>query len=93
MLAPVLDCGFAVIGDVEKFVTAGDARLRVQPLDGGVRLVVLGAGEDVTITGWAEQAPLSPDHMIDHDRSTGLWQLTVAVPPSGWTSVGVLAGS
>jgi len=93
VLAPVLDCGFAVIGDVEKFVTAGDARLRVQPLDGGVRLVVLGAGEDVTITGWAEQAPRSPDRRVDHDPSTGIWQLTVAVPARGWTSVEVHTGS
>ena len=71
----------------------GPGRLRVGGLDGGVRLVVLGAGEDVTITGWAEQAPRSPDRRVDHDPSTGIWQLTVAVPARGWTSVEVHTGS
>ena len=45
VLAPVLGSGLAVIGDVTKFVTAGDARMEVSETSTGARLVVKGAGE------------------------------------------------
>ena len=72
VIAPVLADGrLAVIGDVSKFVTAGDARIEVDPIDvpadddrlAGVRVTVKGAGETVTITGWST-APvtIAPDH-------------------------------
>ena len=61
VLAPVLGSGLAVIGDVTEFVTAGDARIEVSETSTGVRLVVKGPGETVTVTGWAEVAPTSPD--------------------------------
>ena len=92
MLAPLLDSGMAVIGDVEKFVTAGDSRVRVRAIDGGVSLVVLGAGEDVTVTGWSELPPRSSTAPVVHDPVSGVWELTVAVPARGWTTVEVLAG-
>ena len=87
VLAPVLNSGLAVIGDVTKFVTASDARLEISETPTGVRLVVKGAGETVTVTGWAEVAPTSPDSAIAHDLSTGVWSLNVEVPRRGWTSL------
>lgn len=92
ILAPVLDCGIAVIGDVSKFVTAGDARLEIAPIDGGVRLVVKGAGEQVTITGWSTSAPVRPGGAVLHDAETGVWTTTVDVPDRGWCTVEMFAG-
>ncbi|HVX18229.1 MAG TPA: hypothetical protein VHA73_09365 [Acidimicrobiales bacterium] len=91
VLAPVLDGDLAVIGDTTKFVTAGDARIEVASLDaasgGGVRLLVKGAGERVTVTGWSAGRPSAGDAPISHDPATGRWQLTVDVPERGWASV------
>lgn len=92
VLAPVLDRGLAVIGDVEKFVTAGDARLRIRRTDDGVSLVVLGAGEDVTVTGWSKDPPHADRHLVHHDTDTGIWTVTVSVPERGWATVEVTAG-
>ena len=87
VLAPVLRSGLAVIGDVTKFVTAGDARIEVSETSTGVRLVVKGAGETITVTGWAEVAPTSPDATVAHDPSTGIWTLDIDVPDRGWADV------
>ena len=87
VLAPVLGSGLAVIGDVTKFVTAGDARIEVSETSTGVRLVVKGAGERITVTGWADVAPTSPDAIVAHDPSTGVWTLAVDVPSRGWAIV------
>lgn len=91
VLAPVLASGLAVVGDTSRFVTAGDARVEVRAAAGGVRLIVKGPGETVTITGWAE-APPTADVPVDHDASTGVWTLSVDVPSRGWTTVDVQAG-
>jgi hypothetical protein len=88
----VLPAGFAVIGDVTKFVPAGDARVEVTATGDGARLVVKGAGEAVTITGWAERAPSAADLPVDHDPATGIWTTTVAVPDRGWTTVHLHSG-
>jgi hypothetical protein len=87
VLAPVLRSGLAVIGDVTKFVTAGDARIEVSETSTGARLVVKGASERVTVTGWAEVAPSSPDATVAHDPSTGIWTLDIDVPDRGWADV------
>lgn len=93
MLAPVLPTGLAVIGDTTKFVTAGDARIEVTATDGGARLVVKGAGETVTITGWSERAPAAGDRLpVDHDPTTGVWTIAVTVPERGWATVDLTAG-
>lgn len=95
VLAPVLPGGFAVIGDVSKFVTAGDARIDVALHDDGARVVVLGAGERVTITGWSSRAPqvIGAAGPIDHDPDTGIWQVPVDVPSRGWASIELHAGN
>ena len=87
VLAPVLGSGLAVIGDVTKFVTAGDARIEVSETSTGVRLVVKGAGERITVTGWADVAPTSPDAIVTYDPSTGVWTLDIDVPSRGWAHV------
>jgi hypothetical protein len=89
VLAPVVASGLAVIGDVTKFVTAGDARLQVAETATGVRLTVKGAGETVTVTGWAPAAPRSSDGLVAHDPATAIWTLAVEVPSRGWTTVTV----
>jgi len=87
VLAPVLDGDLAVIGDVSKLVPAGDARIEVSPVDGGVEVLAKGAGETVTVTGWAATAPTADGHPVDHDPSTGLWTVPVDVPSRGWATV------
>ena len=87
VLAPVLGSGLAVIGDVTKFVTAGDARIEVAETPTGVRLVVKGPGERVTVAGWAAVAPTSPDAAVAHDPSTGVWTIAIDVPGRGWANV------
>ena len=89
VLAPILPSGLAIIGDITKFVTAGDARVEVVRTSTGVRLIVKGAGEHVTITGWAEAAPTSPDGIIEHHAATGVWSIEVEIPSRGWTWVSV----
>jgi hypothetical protein len=87
VLAPVLKSGLAVIGDVTKFVTAGDARIEVSETSSGVRLIVKGAGERITVTGWAEAPPTSPDATVAHDPATGVWTVDIDVPRRGWASL------
>jgi hypothetical protein len=89
VLAPVLASGLAVVGDITKFVTAGDARIEVSDMSDGVRLVVKGAGEVVTITGWAEATPTSPDGLVRHNSSTGVWTIDIEVPRRGWETITV----
>ncbi len=87
VVAPILDCGIAIIGDTSKFVSAGDARMVVSATPGGLRVVVLGVGELVTITGWSEYAPTRTDGDIRHDPATGVWTTDVDVASRGWTSI------
>jgi hypothetical protein len=87
VLAPILDCGIAVIGDTSKFVTAGDARLVIGEHGAGVRLTVLGGAEHVTITGWADCELTRPDGVVRNDLDTGIWTTDVDVPARGWTTV------
>jgi hypothetical protein len=93
VLVPILSSGLAVIGDVTKFVTAGDARIEIFGTSSGARLVVKGGGEKVTIVGWAEAAPTSPDGVVHHDATTGVWTMTLKIPSRGWTSINVDAGN
>ena len=81
-----------MIGDASKFVTAGDARMEVTATDSGARLVVKGAAETVTITGWAERAPDAGELPVDHDPATGVWTIVVDVPERGWVTVDLEAG-
>ncbi len=91
VVAPVLPGEVAVIGDVTKFVPAGDARIEVslESHDGrpAVRVVVKGAGERVTLTGWAGGALGRADGGVVHrEAATGVWTTEVDVPERGWTT-------
>ena len=92
VIAPVVECGIAVIGDTSKFVTAGDARIVVAEREGGLQLTVLGAGERVAITGWAAVAPTRTDGDVRHDPETGVWETDVDVPSRGWCTVRLASG-
>ena len=61
-------------------------------IDGGVRVVVLGADETVTITGWSESAPSRADGDVVHDAASGVWTTAVDVPARGWTTVELTTG-
>jgi len=89
VLAPLLPSGLAVIGDVSKFAAAGDARIEVSATGDGAVLVVKGAGETVTVTGWSTWEPVTSAGTLDHDPGTGVWRLEVEVPERGWTCVTV----
>ncbi len=89
VLAPVFGHDFTVIGDTSKFVTAGDARLEVFPAAQGADLIVKGAGETVTVTGWSATTPTVDGTPLDHDARTGVWTLAVDVPSRGWARVEV----
>jgi len=59
VLCPLLPRGLTIVGDVEKYATAGDRRVaRISATPDGVGFEVLGvAGERVVVTGWAARAP------------------------------------
>lgn len=60
VLAPlVLDGRLAILGDGDRYATAGRQRVSsVQEVDGAVRVRVAGADEPVTLVGWADAAEL-----------------------------------
>ncbi|MFN8023424.1 MAG: hypothetical protein U0Q03_17990 [Acidimicrobiales bacterium] len=92
VVAPVLAGEVAVIGDTSKFVTAGDARVVVSDTGDAVRVVVKGADEQVTVTGWSAQAVRRADGSpVAHDASTGVWTTVVDVPSRGWTTIALTA--
>jgi hypothetical protein len=59
VLAPLLPGGLALVGDVERYATAGDQRVSgISQTPEGVRFEALGVpGERVVVTGWAMRAP------------------------------------
>lgn len=104
VLCPLLPGGLAVVGDPERYASAGDRRLAaVRATDEGVAFDVLGAaGEALRVAGWAERRPAGA-HVweagrgrrplaLDWDRETGTWSVALAVGASGWAAVGVAAG-
>ena len=87
LLAPVLPSGLAVIGDPTRYASAGGTRLAsVEAVDDGVRFTVLGAGELVTIVGWADHQPRAEDG-LDVEWDAPVWRVHVRVPESGRVSV------
>lgn len=73
VVAPIVD-GVAVIGDAALFATVGDLRIaEVSSHTGGLRVTVLGAGEEVDLVTWTAER--------------GVARQVVAVPRRGWTHV------
>jgi hypothetical protein len=92
VLAPILPAGIAVIGDPTRYATAGDARLAsVEATEHGVRFTVLGAGEVVTIVGWAEHRPVTASG-LEVRWNAPVWRVQVPVPPTGSASVELVSG-
>ena len=89
VLAPILPCGVAVIGDPSRYAMAGDARLAsVEATGDGVRFTIRGANELVTIVGWADHRPLvSSDLDLVWDAPT--WHVQLRIPDNGYVSVDV----
>lgn len=78
VLAPVSDAGIAVVGDASKFVTAGRPRLELVAADDtSVTVRVQGAGESITVTGWAEASVRTNEGIVTNDADTGIWTVTV----------------
>lgn len=104
VLCPLLPGELAVIGDPDRYATAGDRRIAaVWPTPEGVGLDVLGApGERVRVVGWAAHAPASASHWdvgsrrraaaLEWDADASLWSCPVAVGESGWLRLEVVAG-
>lgn len=99
VLAPVLPCGLALIGDTTRYATAGRARLGTIRADAsGLACSVLGPGEWVTITGWSDRPPTrarvwaaSSWIETDVEWSDHVWTVDVNVPARGWTHLEVTA--
>ncbi len=104
VLCPLLPGELAVLGDPDRYATAGDRRLGgVWPTPEGVALDVLGApGERVRIVGWAARAPASAScwevgkghhsAALGWDADESLWTCEVTVGESGWLRLQVVAG-
>ncbi len=103
VLAPVLPCEIAVVGDPHLYATAGDARIAdVTSDDDGANVVILGApGERITITGWSMRPPTARtwtptggrEHIdISYDATNSTWRTGVEVPVTGWVVLRVAAG-
>ena len=92
---PRTPSGIAVIGDLTVFATVGRGRVRdIAPIDGGVRLRVLGPGEKVTIAGVAPSTVSAIARTTDGSRSlevvssgSGRFDVAVEVGPQGWTQL------
>jgi hypothetical protein len=102
VLCPILPGEIAVVGDVSRYVTAGDARLRdVRASQSGVVFEALGGpGEHFEITGWSVRPPraaraLAPtgEHPLEVRYAGGLFQIPVALEDRGWLRIQIDAES
>ena len=92
---PRTPSGIAVIGDPTVFATVGRGRIRdVTPIEGGVRLRVLGPGETVTVAGVAPSTVSAIARTTAGSRplevvggSGGRFDVDVEVGPQGWTQL------
>lgn len=100
IIAPLLADGrLAIFGDVSRYAPVGDRRIgHLRGTEDGVTMLVLGgAGEDVTITGWSATMPSTSTWLSagaaeltpEHDPGTGRWQVDVIVGAQGWIRLGV----
>jgi hypothetical protein len=96
ILCPVLPGEIAVVGDVSRYVSAGDARLRgVRATEGGLAFEALGGpGECFEITCWSARPPrgvrvLDPTggRSLEVRWEGGLFQIPVDVGDRGWLRV------
>jgi hypothetical protein len=96
ILCPILPGEIAIVGDVSRYASAGDARLRdVRATGSGLAFEALGSpGERFEITGWSARPPRAA-RALDangerplHVRYEGrLFQIPIAVGERGWLGV------
>jgi hypothetical protein len=96
ILCPVLPGEIAIVGDVSRYVSAGDARLRdVRATGSGLAFEALGCpGECFEITGWSARPPravraLEPSggRPLQVRYEGGLFRIPIAVGDRGWLRV------
>ncbi|MBS1846887.1 MAG: hypothetical protein JST73_01300 [Actinobacteria bacterium] len=92
VIAPILPGDIAVIGDVSKFVAAGDARIEIGAADASIEVTVKGAGETVRVTGWAARPPRCDDAAVAFDAASGRWDIDVTIGDRGWEKVRIVPG-
>lgn len=104
ILCPMLPGGLAVVGDPDRYATAGDRRLAaLRATADGVCFDALGAaGEQVRIAGWAERRPAGAWVVeagrgrrplgLEWDARARTWSLTLALGDAGRVAVEVAAG-
>jgi hypothetical protein len=100
ILCPILPGEIAILGDVSRYVSAGDARLRdVRATGSGVVFEALGApGESFDITGWSARPPRAARSLDPKDgrplavRQHGvLFHIPVTLGDRGWLRIQVEA--
>jgi hypothetical protein len=104
ILCPILPADLTVIGDIDRYATAGDRRLgRVSETPDGLSCDVLGApGERLELVGWAAREPAAASRWdvgsgrtpvaLDWDRAGSLWSCVLSIGASGWLRLEVSAG-
>ena len=102
ILCPILPGGMAIVGDVSRYVAAGDARLReVRASGGGVVFEALGGpGERFEITGWSARPPRAAraldwkgERPLPLRYEGGLFRIPVALEDRGWLRIRIDGGS
>jgi hypothetical protein len=91
LLAPLDPSGLAVLGDVSKYASAADRRLRNVRSEAGLAMDVLGApGEHVEIAGYAEREPrFEVEGSTETRFADGLWRIALELPERGWRALRV----
>jgi hypothetical protein len=99
VLCPLLPGELAVVGDPERYATAGDRRLSgVRATPDGVACDVHGApGERVRIAGWAARRPRAARAdgaplALDWDAGASTWSVALAIGASGARALALEAG-
>jgi hypothetical protein len=98
ILCPILPGEIAIVGDVSRYVTAGDARLRdVHATESGLVFEALGSpGECLEITGWSARPPRGAratdptgDRPLRVRHQGDLFHISLALEDRGWLRVQV----
>jgi hypothetical protein len=102
ILCPILPGEITIVGDVSRYVSAGDARLRgVRATGSGVLFEALGGpGECFEVTGWSARPPRAARTMgptgggpLQVQYQGGLFRIPIALEDRGWVRVQIDADS
>ena len=102
ILCPILPGEITIIGDVSRYVSAGDARLRdVRATESGLVFEALGGpGECFEITGWSARSPRAArafdsngGRPLEVRSEGGLFRIPLVLGDRGWLRVQIDADS